>query len=162
MEEAQNKKDEKELADDLQKCKKESQEYLNGWKRAKADFINYKKDEAKRMEELLGITKLLSLKDFIPILDNLDKAIDSFKSEGKTEKGIDMIRSQLMTVFKKHGLEEIEVEAGYEFDPNFHEGVEEVDSKIAPGRIVEELEKGYLLDGQVVRPTKVKLSKGEK
>ena len=60
----------KELNERLEKCLKEKEDYLNGWKRAKADLINYQKDEARRFEEVLKFGNIELIKDFIPVLDS--------------------------------------------------------------------------------------------
>ena len=156
-----------ELKGRLAKCEVERDDYLNGWKRAKADLINYKKDEAKRFEELIQFGSSDLIKDLIPVLDSFDLALAVLEKEGKREngstelttKGIYMIRSQIEDVLKKRGFERMTVSVGGEFDPNLHESVGEIESVHPPGSIVLEIERGYLLNGRVIRPARVKLSK---
>lgn len=145
--------------EEFKKCQAERDEYLNGWKRAKADFINYQKDETKRLEEVLKFANWDLVKELIIVLDSFDLAIAALEKESKTEKGIYMIRIQLEDVLKKRGLERIVVSAGQKFDPALHEAVGEVESDKPSGTIVEEVEKGYLLNGRVIRPARVKLAK---
>lgn len=148
-----------ELIGKLDACMKEKDEYLNGWKRAKADLINYQKDEGKRFEEILKFGATDLVKDFIPVLDSFDLALTVLEKEGKAERGVYMIRTQLEDVLKKRGLERVAVSVGAPFDPNLHESIGEVEAGEPPGTIVEEVERGYYLNGRVVRPARVKLSK---
>jgi len=150
-----------ELNKKFEQCGKEREEYLNGWKRAKADLINYQKDEAKRFEEILKFGHIDLIRDFIPVLDSFDLALSVLEKEGKAEKGIYMIRSQMEDVLKKRGVERIIVTVGALFDPNLHESIGEVESNEPAGSIALEVERGYLLNGRVIRPARVKLSKSK-
>lgn len=149
----------KELREKLEKAEKERDEYLSGWKRAKADFINYQKDEAKRFKEIIEFGNQELIKDIIPVLDSFDLGISVLEKEGKAEKGIYIIRAQLEDVLKKRGLEKIIVSVGQIFDPSLHEAISSVESNQPSGTIIEEVEKGYLLNGRVIRPTRVKVAK---
>lgn len=150
-----------ELSEKLAKCQAERDEYLNGWKRAKADLINYQKDEAKRFEELLKFGNADLIKDVIPVLDNFDLALSVLEREGKAEKGIYMIRTQLEDVLRKRGLEKITVTVGSQFDPNFHEALGEIESSEPAGTVALIIENGYILNGRVARPARVKISKSK-
>ncbi len=147
----------KEEITELERCKSQAEEYLNGWKRAKADLVNYQKDEAKRFEEVIKFANKDFIKDLITVLDSFDLAITSLGD--KVEKGFMMIRTQLGDSLKKHGLEGMAVKIGDDFDASRHEALIAVESDAPPGAIVEVIEKGYLLNGQVVRPARVKISK---
>jgi len=149
----------KDFEERLEKCAKEKEDYLNGWKRAKADLINYQKDEAKRFEEILKFGNMDLTRDLIPVLDSFDLALTMLEREGKAEKGVYMIRSQLEDALKKRGLERVSVSLGQPFDPNLHESVGEIESEHTPGTIALEIERGYLLNGRVVRPARIKLAK---
>ena len=144
------------MEENQEKLKQERDEYLNGWKRAKADLINYQKDEAKRFEEVIKFANAAMIKELISVLDSFNLAL----RDGKEDKGIYMIQSQLEDALKKAGLEKIETSVGKKFDPNFHEAVAETESEKPSGEIVEEIERGYLLNGKVFRPARVKISKG--
>jgi molecular chaperone GrpE len=143
--------------EELEKCRTQAEEYLSGWKRAKADLVNYQKDEARRFEEVIKFANKEFMKEAIVVLDSFDLAIGTLGE--KAEKGFVMIRAQLADILKKHGLEQIKIEAGAPFDAAYHEALMEVDSTHPPGTVVEEIEKGYMLHGQVVRPSRVKISK---
>src|SRR3989344_6038011 len=108
--------DSRDLQKELEKCGKEKDEYLNGWKRAKADLINYQKDEAKRFEEVIKFANVAIVKDLITVLDSFDLALTVLEKDGKAEKGIYMIKSQLEDIMKKSGLEKMASSVGSKFD----------------------------------------------
>ncbi len=146
---------------ELERCMKECEEYLNGWKRAKADLLNYQKDEAKRFEEFAKFAAADLMQEFITVLDSFDLAVAALEKEGKVEKGVYMIRAQMEDVLRKRGLERMAVAPGEPFNPSFHESLGEVESEYPPGTVAEEIERGYFLSGRVVRPARVKIAKAK-
>ena len=144
--------------DELTKCQKQRDEYLEGWKRAKADFINYQKEEVKRFEAIIKFANEELIKDLILVLDSFDLSLTVFEVQGSAEKGMYLVRSQLEDILKKRGLEPIKA-IGEKFNPAFHEAITEIEAKAEPGIIVEEIEKGYKLNGKVIRPARVKIAK---
>ena len=164
MDEEKNKDQEKnsggEHGAELEKCQKEKEEYLDGWKRAKADFLNYKKDEAKRIEDALKFANEAILQEMILVLDSFHLAIESHKNKEET-KGLLIIMSQLEESLRRFGLEKISVNPGDEFDPLTQEAIQEVVSDRPAGAVHEEVGKGYRLYGKVIRPARVTISKGQ-
>lgn len=146
---------------ELAGCKKEKDEYLAGWQRAKADFLNYKKEELRRIEEIARYQTEDFMNELITVLDNFDLGIAALQKAGPVEKGIYMIRSQIEDILKRRGLQRIPVKTGDRFDPAFHEAIAETESNAEAGTIVEEIEAGYRLHDKVVRPARVKVSKGK-
>lgn len=146
-------------SDNFSKCLKERDEYLDGWKRAKAELINYKKDEAKRFEIIMKFSNEALIREIIKVLDSFDLALNSLEKEGKAEKGIYLIRAQLEDILKQNGLERIAVSMGQQFDPAFHEAVASVESDKESGIIIEEVERGYFLNGKLIKPARVKVVK---
>lgn len=143
----------KKLKEQLKKCKKEKEDYLHGWQRAKADFVNARKDEEKRRAEFVRLSNQFLLTDILPVFDSFELAL-----RNSNDKGVYMIKNQMKDILKGYGLEEIKAE-GKKFSPEFHESVEEVESKEKSGEVVEEIQKGYTLHGKVLRPARVKISK---
>lgn len=137
----------------------EKEEYLAGWKRVKADFINYKKDELKRLEEIARFGNEDLIRDLITVLDSFDLGLLAMEKEGKAVKGMYMIRTQLEDVLKRKGLERVMISVGQPFDPALHESIASVESDLKSGMIVEEVERGYLLHGRMIRPARVKIAK---
>lgn len=146
------------LKEEIEKLKKENEEYLNGWKRAKADFINYQKDEAKREEEIVKFSNEFLIKELLPVLDSFELSFSMIDKDSTAKKGVEMIYAQFERILSKHGLEPIKC-LGEKFDANLHEALEEVKSEKESGMIVEELEKGWKLRGKVIRPSRVKVAK---
>jgi molecular chaperone GrpE (heat shock protein) len=156
-----NNKEQKEIENNIdgEKIRQERDEYLDGWKRAKADLLNYKKDETKRLEEIIKFGSQEILRDLLPVLDSFDLALQVLEKDGHAEKGVQMIRNQLENVLKKRGLIEIKVNPGDAFDPNIHESIGEMESQESEGSVALEVEKGFMLHDKVLRASRVKLSK---
>ncbi len=143
---------------ELERCKREKDEYLDGWKRAKADFINYQKDEGKRAEEIVRFSNGVLVQELLSVLDSFELSFAVSDIDEKTKKGMEIIYSQLKDILNRQGLEPIR-SLGEKFDPGLHESLAEVESDKEPGTIVEELSKGWKLNGRVIRPARVKISK---
>ncbi len=152
--------------DDLRKklteCQKKRDEYLAGWQRARADFLNYKKEEIERIEEILKYGQEESILKLLPILDNfnlVEKELPQGLKNDENVKGILQIKIQILNFLKNQGVEEVKT-IGKKFDPNFHEAVEELELRDKEsGIIIEEVQKGYTISGRVLRPAKVKVIK---
>ncbi len=150
-----------------EKLKKEKDEYLKGWQKERADFINYKKDERERFKEVVRFSNERIIKSLIAVLDGFDLAIESFLKQGKDNKeneyylkGIYLIKNQLEDILDKEGIEKIKVKLGDSLNPALHEVVAVTeDEKFSPDTITEILEKGYILNGKVIRPCRVIVAK---
>ena len=141
-------------------CQKQKDEYLAGWQRARADLLNYKKEEMERIGEFLKYANEEFILKILPVLDNFNVAVKKLPENlGNEEniKGILQIKTQLEDLLKSQGLEEIK-SLGEKFDPNLHEAVAEVEGKEA-GIVVEEVQKGYQLNSRLLKPAKVKITK---
>ena len=151
-----------ELKKKLEKYQKEKAEYLAGWQRARADLLNYKKEEMERIGEVLKYVDTGLILKILPILDNFEiaekKLPENFKND-ENIKGLILIKNQLQDFLKNQGVEEIK-SVGERFNPNFHEVIEEIETKDKEsGIIVEEIQKGYKINGRLLRPAKVKMAK---
>jgi molecular chaperone GrpE len=164
MEEEKQQNNIEELTKKLEETEKLKDEYLAGWQRQKADFLNYQKDALKQTQEIVKYASEDLISDLLVVLDSFDISINSLKSDGLTEtekkiiQGLELIKAQLEDVLRRKGLKSIE-SIGEQFNPQFHEIVEEIDGNESPGTIVEEIIKGYELNGKVIRPSKVKIIK---
>lgn len=160
-EEKLEEKEKAEEKDELTKCQKERDEYLDGWKRAKADLINYKKDETKRFENVVRFSNESLVRELINVLDSFDLALVALGAENdsRKEKGLYLIRQQLEDILKRVGLERIIVSVGQPFDPGLQEAIASIESDKPTGTVIEEVEKGYLLSGKLIRPARVKVAK---
>lgn len=147
------------LREKLKNCQKEREEYLNGWQRERADFVNYKKNEEQRLEERIEFFKKKILLEFLSVLDNIERAEKNLPEDMKKNswvEGVLGIKKQVEDILKKEGVEELEL--NNEFNPEFCEAVELVEGE--EGKIIEILQKGYLLNNKLLRPAKVKVGKG--
>lgn len=150
----------KKLKEDLRKCGDDKKEYLDGWQRSKADFINYKNDEGKRMEDMARFVTTGLIQDILPVLDSFDLAL-GHNLPPELERGVLLIKSQFEDILKRRGLEPIKVDAGDKFDPEKHESIGEMESELPEGSVVEVVQKGYILRGRVLRPARVRIAKPE-
>ena len=146
---------------ELEECQKQTQEYLAGWQRSRADLLNYKKTELERIGEVLKYANEEFILKFLPVLDSFDLAEKKLSVEAKNNdefKGILQIKKQIQDFFSNQGLEEIK-SIGEKFDPNLHEVAEEVEAKDKDkGIIIEEIQKGYKINGHLLRPVRVKVA----
>jgi len=146
----------------LKKKATERDTYLDQLLRTKAEFMNYQKRMVKESESTSQFAVQNLILDFLPELDNFDRALklaDSSKDIDKFVDGIKLIEEQLFKVLGKYGVESIET-VGKPFDPNLHEAVmEEENNEMPHHTIIDEFQRGFLLKGRVIRPSKVKVSK---
>jgi len=152
--------DVEELQKQLQEAKAKCEEYLNGWKRERADFLNYKKDEMEKIGQLVKYANEELILKIIPILDNIYLAESHVPAELKDHKwieGFNQIKNQLSNFLQKEGIEAIKT-VGEKFDPNTMEAVGEAEGK-EKDIVVEEAQRGYSMHGKIIRPAKVKISK---
>ena len=149
------------IEEKLTAVEKQRDEYLAGWQRAKADFINYKKDEGKRFEDLIRFANEDILEELIGVLDSFDLGLAALEKAGPVEKGVYMVRSKLDNVLKQRGLEILSVKIGDKFDPSLSEAMVEIESEQPAGTILEIIESGYKLRDKILRPARVKVSKGK-
>ncbi len=143
---------------ELEACKKQAEEYLNGWKRAKADYINLKKETETASAELAQFVAGGMLMKFLPIYDGLKKACAMETSGDKWVEGILNIKKQFEEVFKKFGVEEIK-SVGEKFNPEFHEAISRQKKEgVESDTIIEEVGGGYTMGGKTIIPAKVIVS----
>lgn len=155
------------LKKQLEEEKKKSAEYQDHWKRAMADFQNYKKRQSELFAELVNSAGQEMIMEILPIYDTFNLAVRHIPEDLKDKewtKGVVHLKNQLESLLKNKGLEEIE-SIGEKFNLEFHEAVEMVEetgSPVQEGEILEEVQKGYKLNGIVIRTAKVKVAKQKK
>lgn len=160
--EEKQEREKENLEKELEECRKKMKEYLEGWQRERANFLNYKKGEIERVSEMIKFGNEEMILKILPVLDNLEKSQEHIPDnlrETDYVKGIGQIIKQFREILKSLGVERIE-SLGKKFDPRFHEAIEEIEVKgKEKGVIVEEISAGYTLHGKLLRPAKVKVSK---
>jgi molecular chaperone GrpE len=145
-----------DLKKKLDEKEKESAENYDKYLRAVAELDNYRKRAAREKTDIIKYGKEDVIKDILPFMDSLDRALEHNTGDIQSFKdGIALIQEQLLCCLKKHGVERIDA-AGQDFDPNFHEALMQVESdQHEDNKIVTEMEKGYLLNGRLLRPSRV-------
>jgi molecular chaperone GrpE len=150
---------------ELEKCRREAKDNHEKYLRLAADFDNYRKRVARERDELTKYANEKLIRDVLPIVDNLERALDHASNSVDFDafvEGLKLVDGQLRAALTKHGVEKIEVE-GCDFDPNFHEAVMQVESPEHDyNKVVEEFERGYLLNGRLLRPSKVSVAAQKK
>lgn len=138
---------------------KEDEDLNTKYLRLMADFQNYKKRTEKQKSEIHAYANEKIVLRLIEVMDNFERALGADASEEDSFKeGIEMIFKQLSDVLTDAGVKEIEAESTV-FDPNFHNAVMMEDTdKVESGMVSEVLQKGYTLNGKVIRPAMVKVA----
>ena len=120
----------KKLREKLKKCVSEKQEYLEGWQRAKADFVNFRKEQEKSRKNLTDFIKQDLLLEFIALADNFEMAFANKEAWEKIDKGwrqgVEHIYGQLMGILEEHGVNSIEA-VNKKFNPQEHHSIGTID-----------------------------------
>lgn len=143
------------------KAKENSEEEaLNArYLRLMADFQNFKRRTEKEKSDIYAFANEKIISELLNVIDNFERALDAGNAEDSFYKGMEMILKQLLGVLEKAGASEIAA-LGEEFDPNFHNAVMTEDSdEYESGKVTEVLQKGYVLNNKVIRPSMVKVAK---
>lgn len=147
---------------DIEDLKKKVQEYLQGWQRARADYLNLKKDTDEKFQEISLFANVTLLYELLPFIDNLDRALRFIPMELQQSdwvKGIMQVQKSIHAFIKKLGIEKIETK-GKKFDPKLHEAVSHDENKqYKTDDIIDEVQAGWLLKGETLIPAKVKVAK---
>lgn len=142
----------------LQEKEKEAAENYDKYVRAVAELENYKKRAVRDRADSLKYGQENLIRDILPLVDNLDRAMEHACNSNDFEAfkaGLQLIQNQLNGCLGKQGVEPIQA-IGRDFDPNVHEAVLQMESpEHGHNQVVEEFEKGYLLNGRLLRPSKV-------
>jgi molecular chaperone GrpE len=149
---------EEDLMGNIQELEKKAAENYDKYVRAVAELDNYKKRAVREKADAIKYGNENLLRDILPLLDNMDRALehacnsddfDAFK------KGLKLLQDQFLCCLQKHGVEQIEA-VGKDFDPHVHEAMLQVESEEHEhSKVVSEFERGYLLNGRLLRPAKV-------
>lgn len=153
----------RKLKEQFKSCQKERQEFLDGWQRAKADFINARKREEEERGEFIKFSRKELIKELLPALNSFHTAFGNKEAWEKVDlnwrMGVQYIYSQLLGVLERHGITLIEPKVGEPFDPKRHAsiGTVPVTEKEKNHTVAEMVQKGYALHGRILEPAKVKI-----
>ncbi len=150
----------KGLKEKLEKAEKLAEERLNQLKYLQADIENLRKRFEKEKSEIIRLANKSLIRELLVVLDSFDAAI-KITEEGKNKKGLLMLEKKFFDILVEYGLKEIEA-IGKKFNPNFHEALCKEFSKQQDNEIIEVIQKGYIINSDVIRTSKVKVSKGLK
>lgn len=145
------------------KLKDQAQQLQDKVLRLQADFENTRKRQEKDRQEFIRFANEGIIVELLNILDDLERTVNLAESNTADWpaflKGVEMILAHLYDMLKEHGIKQIEAQ-GKIFDPHLHEALMQTENKDLPEHtVVEELQKGYLLNDRVIRTAKVKVSK---
>jgi molecular chaperone GrpE len=154
------------LVDDLQAkladTQAKSDEYLDGWQRARAEFANYRK-RMERDQALVSQTATGNvIKHFLEVVDDLDRALKNRPTdeEGKNwANGVDLIYRKLLSILETEGVKVIQADGQF-FDPNLHEAISNEDHPdLESGQVIATVQQGYMLGERVLRPARVRVTR---
>ena len=151
-----------ELQSRIGDLQKEKDELFAKLQRVSADYENLQKRTAKRIADTIGYEREQIIKTILPALDNFEHSLQNAGSDDTVEvliKGIQIIYDQMLDILKSHNVEQIKA-IGEPFDPALHEAVmQKTEPEQEENIVLEEFQKGYTLNGRVIRPSKVIVNK---
>ncbi|MGB8648994.1 MAG: nucleotide exchange factor GrpE [Anaerolineae bacterium] len=152
------------LEQQLDEERKKSAEYADNWRRSAAEFSNYKRRVDKEKTEYSQYANAVLLAKLLEVMDGFDAAFRVIPEKFHTEpwvEGIRLTEQKLRRVLESEGVKPIEAQ-GKDFDPNYHEAMYYEPTPGEPeGRVIGEFQRGYTLGDRVLRPSRVKVAKGE-
>jgi molecular chaperone GrpE len=157
----------KKLKEKLNKCLKENRENLLGWQRTRADFVNAKKENEEKTKQSFIFAKRELTEDLLPVIDSFEMAFSNKEAWENVDKqwriGVEYIYTQMLDILKDNGLKQINP-ISQKFDPMLHTSMEVVDTnnKKEDDMVVSVVQKGYEMNGRVIRPAKVRVGRYKK
>jgi molecular chaperone GrpE len=145
----------------LKSAQEEAAANLDGWQRAQADFMNYKKRIEREQVQTRQDAAMRVIRRFLEVVDDLDRAMANQPADSAGTEwmaGVDLVYRKLMNILDSEGVTVMEV-AGQQFDPNLHEAISlEPSPDHVSGQIIEVLQKGYMIGDRVLRPAQVRIA----
>lgn len=147
----------------LEQTRKEVENFREKWLRSAADLENYRKRAAREREETIRFGNEKLLRDFLPLLDDLERAVDiggqSPADGAHIVEGVRLVHKKFIGQLEKHGVATFEA-VGTPFDPNRHEAVQQMHGEHPAGMVMTQLQRGFLLNDRLLRPALVVVSLG--
>jgi molecular chaperone GrpE len=145
--------------DPLDELRRERDSLQDRLLRTAAEFDNYRKRMDRERRDLADYTAADVVTELLPIVDNLERALQAAADDDPLRKGVELIHKQMLDMLRKRGVKPIET-LGTDFDPNFHQAViHEESEQHREGEVMQELQRGYLLGDRLLRPAMVKVAK---
>jgi len=146
------------LKGQLQEAQAQAAEYKDGWQRAVAEFSNYRKRLERENGEVYQNAVANIIKRYLPVLDDMERAMATRPADLAWAEGIDLIYRKLQAILEAEGIQRIEAE-GQAFDPNIHEAIsQEASPDQASGTVIAVIRNGYMLGERVIRPAMVRVA----
>jgi molecular chaperone GrpE len=146
------------LQSQLMEAESKASEYKDGWMRAQAEFQNYRKRLERDNEVMYSSMKGDIIKRVLPVLDDLERAMQNRPVDDAWANGIELITRKLQGMLEAEGVKRIEAE-GVAFDPNFHEAIShEPSDEVPSGHVIAVAQNGYMLGERVIRPALVRVA----
>lgn len=146
------------LKQQLAEAQTQAADFKDGWQRARAEFDNYRKRIERENSLVYQNATGNVIKRFLPVIDDLERAMQARPADLPWAAGIDLIYRKLQSILDSEGIKRIEAE-GQLFDPNFHEAIsQEHSDDLTSGHVVAVVQNGYLLGDKVLRPAMVRVS----
>ena len=146
------------LKQQLEKAESQATEYRDSWMRSQAEFQNYRKRLERDHELTYTTMKGDIVKKILPVLDDLERALQNRPVDSSWASGIQLIARKLQNTLENEGVKKIEAE-GMEFDPNFHEAIShEPADGVKSGFVISVVQNGYMLGDRVLRPAMVRVA----
>jgi molecular chaperone GrpE len=146
------------LQKQLEEAEAKAAENLDGWQRAQAEFVNYKKRVQRDREMDYASMKGDIIKKMLPVLDDLERSLAHRPENDSWADGVELVARKFQSVLEAEGVKRIEA-AGQPFDPNFHEAISSEPSEdVESGYIIEVMQNGYMLGERVIRPAMVRVA----
>jgi len=150
-----------ELRQSLKEAQEEAVKNLDGWQRAQAEFINYRKRVERDQARIYEDATVRVIKNILPLMDDLKRALQNAPSEGEAGEwatGIELVYRKMQTILEGEGVTHMDVE-GQMFDPNLHEAISQSESPDhESGQIIEVIQQGYMIGDRVLRAALVRVA----
>ena len=145
--------------DPLEELRRERDALQDRLLRTAAEFDNYRKRMDRERRDLAEYAAGDAIKDLLPIIDNLERALQTPAQDDPLRKGVELIHKQMLEMLRKRNVTPLEA-LGADFDPNVHEAVSHEESaEHREGEVMEELQRGYKVGDRLLRPAMVKVAK---
>lgn len=146
------------LIQQLKEAESKMVEYKDGWARSQAEFQNFRKRMERDNETFKASTKGDIFKKVLPVLDDLERALQNRPADDAWANGIELVARKFQNILDMEGVKKIEAK-GAAFDPNFHEAIShEPSDEVESGHVIDVVQNGYVIGERVVRPALVRVA----
>ena len=149
---------EKKLRDKLKVAETKAKEYLDGWQRERAEIANVRRRDEEAKSEFIKFANEQFILELLPVLDSFDMAVGHASTSSAQVALVEPVKKQLLSILESHGLK-VSDPAGEKFDPREHESIGSIETnkEDEDHKILEVVQKGYILSDKIIRPAKVKI-----